>query len=302
MTEKIFSEDGHDVELSHLDKMYFPASGLTKGDLVAYYRRVAPVMLPHLRDRAVTMQRFPDGIGGEGFYQREIPAHAPAWIARARLPKQGGHVDHALVNDAATLVYLANQGCITLHTSLARVDRPEHPDRLVFDLDPSDDDFGKVRSAARRIRALLDELGLRCFLQTTGSRGLHVVVPLDRGEDFDAVRGFAREVGTLLASRHPNELTMEQRKDKRGNAVYIDILRNAFGQSAVAPYSVRALEGAPVATPIRWDELGKDTLQPRRYTIGNLFQRLGRMDDPWSAMAGGAQSLEAARRELAAKQ
>ncbi|MEZ5651737.1 MAG: non-homologous end-joining DNA ligase [Burkholderiaceae bacterium] len=299
MSERNFRDSGHTVALKNLDKLFFPAGGQTKGDLVDYYARVAATALPHYRERAVTMHRFPDGIGGEGFYQQDAPAYYPDWIARARLAKRDGHVDHVLLDDAASLVYIVNQGCITVHTALARYDKPDHPDRMIFDLDPSDDSFEKVRSGARLIKTVLDELALPSFLQTTGSRGLHVVVPLDREEPFDSVRAFARDVAAVVAARDPAGLTVQQRKNKRGDAVFIDTLRNAYGQTAVAPYAVRAIDGAPVATPIRWDELGAATLHPRRYTIGNLFKRLGQTDDPWASMADSASSLAAARRAMA---
>jgi bifunctional non-homologous end joining protein LigD len=287
-----------DVELSHLDKVLFPGSGRTKGDLIAFYRRIAPTALPHYRDRALTMQRFPDGIDQPGFFQKNAADHYPGWIESALLEKHDGQVEHVLVNDRATLIYLANQGCITFHLALARIDRPHHPDRLIFDLDPSDDDFEKVRAAAQRLRDLLDSLELKSYVQTTGSRGLHVVVPLDRQAGFERVREFAREVAEALQARTPELVTTEQRKTHRGNRVFIDYLRNAYGQTAVAPYSVRALEGAPVATPVRWHEIGAADLHPRRYTIGNLFRRLGQMRDPWADIDRCAQSLDSAEASL----
>jgi bifunctional non-homologous end joining protein LigD len=207
-------------------------------------------------------------------------------------------VEHVLVNDRATLIYLANQGCVTFHLALARIDRPHHPDRLIFDLDPSDDDFEKVRAAAQRLRVLLISLELKSYVQTTGSRGLHVVVPLDRQARFERVREFARAVANVLHGQHPELVTTEQRRQKRGNAVFVDYLRNAYGQTAVAPYSVRALDGAPVATPVRWDEVGSAALHPRKYTIGNLFRRLGQMRDPWSDIDQCAQSLDNAEANL----
>ncbi|MEQ8697792.1 MAG: non-homologous end-joining DNA ligase [Bauldia litoralis] len=291
--------DGHEIELSNLDKILFPDSGITKGDLVDYYRRIAPVALPHWRGRPLSMHRFPDGIGADGFFQKEVPGYFPDWIDRIELPKQDGTVTYAVADKAATLVYLANQGCITPHLSLARRDKPDHPDRLIFDLDPSDDDFAKIQRAAKRVRALLDDLDMASFVQTSGSRGLHVVVPLDRSADFDEARAFARDAAESLAERYPQELTVEQRKDKRGDRVFLDYLRNAYGQTSVAPYAVRAIEGAPVATPLRWSEAGAGDLDPRKYTLRNIFRRLSRIDDPWEQLPRRRYSISAAAKRLA---
>ncbi|MGW8369030.1 MAG: non-homologous end-joining DNA ligase [Gammaproteobacteria bacterium] len=290
--------DGHTIEVRNLDKLLFPDSDISKGDLIDYYRRISATALPHYRGRSLTMQRFPDGIGAAGFFQKDKPDHYPGWIESVRLKKEGGHVDYVLANDAATLVYLANQACITFHLSLSRRDRPYHPDRLVFDLDPSDDDFGKVRSTARRLKELLDAVGLTSYLQTTGSRGLHVVVPLDRAQPFDEVRAFARRVAEIMAARHPDLATTEQRKHKRGRAVFVDYLRNAYGQTAVAPYSVRAIEGAPIAMPLRWHELDARDLTAQKYSMRNVFQRLGQISDPWADIDRHAQSIERAARDL----
>lgn len=284
--------EGHVIELKNLGKALFPASGLTKADLIDYYRRVAATALPHYRDRPLSMQRFPDGIGEDGFFQKDRPDYYPTWIDSVSLKKQDGRIEHVVVNNAATLVYLANQACITLHLALARADKPNHPDRLVLDLDPSDDDFGKVQRTAKRLKALLDELELTSFVQTTGSRGLHIVVPLDRETNFDRVRRHAKGLAEILAERYPEEVTTELRKNKRGKAVFIDYLRNAYGQTAVAPYSVRAIEKAPVATPLNWSEVGDKRLHPQKYTIENVFRRLGQIDDPWAAIDRYRQSID----------
>jgi bifunctional non-homologous end joining protein LigD len=285
--------DGHDIELTRQDKVLFPGSGITKGDLVRYYERIAPVALPHWRDRPLSQHRFPDGIESEGFFQKEIPDHYPSWVERAELKAQAdGSVTYALANNAATLVYLANQASITPHLGLSRTDRIDHPDWLVIDLDPQDDDFEKVRFAARATRRLLDRLELPSFVQTSGSRGLHVFVPLDRSADFTRVRAFARDLARYLAKQHPDRLTTEQRKAKRGDRVYLDILRNAYGQTTAAPYAVRAKEGAPVATPLDWSEVADARLTPQRYTIANIFRRLSRKADPWRDMASRAGLLD----------
>jgi bifunctional non-homologous end joining protein LigD len=282
----------HTVELTHLDKVLFPGTPIfTKRDLIEYYRRIADTMLPYLAGRPLTLQRFPDGIEGEGFFQKEIPGYFPAWVARVTMPKTGGSVTQVLCENAATLVYLAEQACITPHVWLSRVDRPRHPDRLIFDLDPPDDGFERVRAAATLVRALLHDLGLASYVMTTGSRGLHVVVPLDRVADFDGLRGFAREVAAVLAQRHPRDLTTEARLAKRQGRLYLDTARNAYAQTGVAPYAVRAQPGAPVATPLAWEELEERGLDARGYRLDNLFQRLERQGDAWREIAHIAQSL-----------
>lgn len=296
MTDDTMKIDGHEIAVSNLDKVFFPESGLTKGDLIDYYRRIADVALPHWRERPLSMHRFPDGIDGKSFFQKDAPDYFPDWIERKTLRKENGSVTYVIANNAATLVYLADQGCITPHIGLSRVDQIDAPDRLIFDLDPSGDDFAKVQSAARRLKALLDELELDAFVQTTGSRGLHVVVPLDRSAHFDEVRSFARMLAEHLAERHPDELTVEQRKRARGSRVFLDYLRNAYGQTAVAPYAVRAIAGAPVATPLTWPEALADGLSPRRYTIENIFRRLGQKDDPWIEIGRRGKSIAGARK------
>lgn len=289
------------VELSNTEKVFFPDGDITKGDLIRYYRRVAGVMLPHMKGRAVTMHRFPDGIEGEGFYQKEISDYFPGWIKSARVKKkQGGWVKHVVCDDAPTLVYLANQACITPHLWLSRSDKPDHPDRMVFDLDPSRDDFHAVRSAALWMKELLEELGLTPWIMTTGSRGLHVAVPLDRSADFGSVRSFAKSVAKALAKRNPKELTVEARKENRRGRVYLDYGRNAYAQTAVAPYAVRAKPGAPIATPLHWSELSRSGLDSRSFRIGNIFRRLSQKEDPWKEIDSHAQSLRGPRRRLEA--
>jgi bifunctional non-homologous end joining protein LigD len=290
----------HAVKLSNPQKVLFPSAGLTKAELVGYYARVAPVMLPHLAGRPLSFERYPDGVAAEGFMQKNASDHFPAWLRRVRLAKQNGVVDHVVAEDPGTLIYLANQACITFHVWLSRIDQVNYPDRLVFDLDPSDDDFAKVRWAAREARALLEELGLVPFLQVTGSRGLHLWVPLDRSADFDQVRQFASDVAERLVARRPRELTTAQRKAKRGDRVFVDVARNAYAQTAVAPYSVRARPQAPIATPIEWAELEDPKLGPQRYTVRNIFRRLARKRDPWAEIERHARPLHPAQERLAA--
>lgn len=268
------------------DKVLFPDEGLTKAGLADYYERILPEMLPQLRDRPLTLHRFPDGIDGEGFFQKEASDHFPDWIDRVDVErKQGGRVTHVLVHRSSgaadTLRYLVDQGTIELHVWLARQDEPQQPDRMIFDLDPPDDGFGKAIDGARALRERLSERNLVPFVMTTGSSGLHVVAPLRRSPGFDAVRDLASEVAEELARDHPRQFTTEQRKDKRGGRLYLDIMRNAYAQSGIAPYSVRAKPGAPVAAPLEWDELGRKDIHPQRYGTGNIFRRLAQRTCPW---------------------
>ena len=292
--------DGHDVEVSSEAKVLFPARGLTKGDLARYYRDVAPAMLPHVRGRPVTMMRYPRGVDRPGFVQQAAPEGAPPFVHTAEVEKEeGGALTRVTLENAATLVWLAHLNTVTPHVWLSRLDRPHHPDRLVFDLDPPGDQFEPARHAAGALRDLLDALSLPAFVMTSGSRGLHVTVPLDRALDFDAVRAFARGVAEALARRHPDALTVEQRKAERGERLYLDVMRNAYGQTAVPPYAVRARPEAPVATPLRWAELDDPALNARRFTITDVPARLAEAGDPWADLDAHAAALDEAARRLA---
>jgi bifunctional non-homologous end joining protein LigD len=286
------------VEISNPGKVLFPQAGVTKADLASYYERVAKHMLPHLRGRPVSMQRFPDGIDKGGFFHKDVPAHFPDWVQRVRVRKRGGSITHAIVRNTDTLVYLADQACITPHVWLARADRLDRPDRLVFDLDPTRKDFAAVRTAARLLGDLLDEVGLPRFAMVTGSRGIHIWVPLRREAGFDEARAFARGVAALLERRQPDLVTTAQRKSKRGGRILVDVMRNAYAQTVVPPYAVRAKPDAPVATPLRWSELSDSRLQPGRWTTRNLFRRLSRTSDPWADLARSARSIRRPAKRL----
>jgi bifunctional non-homologous end joining protein LigD len=289
------------VEISNADKVLFPDDGITELDLADYYHRIASVMLPLVKGRPVSMRRFPRGVKSKGFIQKEAPEHFPSWVKRVRVEKQGGgKLTHVVCDNAETLVYLADQACITPDVWLSRAPKLRHPDRMIFDLDPPDDDFRVVRDAAQSLRKVLEELGLSPYVMTTGSRGLHVTVPLAQRDDFDAVRAFARGVAELVAARDPDRLTTEQRKAKRRGRLFLDVMRNAYGQHAVAPYAVRATAGAPVATTLEWDELKDRRLNAQRYTIRTVFPRLARKDDPWKGMSKRGRSLARPRQRLEA--
>ncbi|ARF54173.1 non-homologous end-joining DNA ligase [Streptomyces gilvosporeus] len=292
----------HTVRIHRPDKVLFPEDGLTKADLVDYYRRVAAAMVPQLRGRPLMLERLPEGLGGPHFMQKETPDHNPDWIRREEVAKEGGTVTHAVCDDKATLLFLADQASLTLHRWLSRAGRPDTPDRLVFDLDPPGDDFEAVREAARRLRELLDELELPAWPMTTGSKGMHVTVPLDGRSDFAAVRDFAQQVAAALAERHPDRLTTAVRKEARGGRLYLDVQRNAYAQTAVAPWSVRAKPGAPVATPISWRQLEDPELTARRWSLRDVAGVLEQLRSrPWAGVPGRGRSLRAARRRLAAR-
>lgn len=291
---------GRDIELSKLDKEMFPAEHLSKGAVIDYYRAVAEVMVPHLAGRPLVLRRYPDGIGAHGFVQQEASGHFPDWLPIARAPRRGGSgtVDHVVCEDAATLVYLANQAVIELHTWLSTVEQLECPDRMVVDIDPPPDTaLAELRAVARSLRELFEAVGLTPFVQATGGRGFHVVARLDGSRDHGFVRELAADLADHLAARDPDRLTTAQRKQHRGDRIFLDVNRNSYGQTVIAPYSLRARPGAPVATPLDWSELGRAT--PNGHHPRSIRQRLARKEDPWTGLDGGpAATPDTVRREL----
>ena len=279
------------VETSREDKVLFPESRITKGDVIEYYRRAAPLVLRHARDRPLSFRRCPDGID-DCFFQKDRPDHFPSEISSVPVRTESETIHQVIVKTTDDLVYLANQACIEFHVPLARAQAPDKPDMVVFDLDPPPEgDFALVRRAARAVRSHLAELDLTCLLKSTGSRGLHVVVPIRPEHDFDRIRDWARSQAAALASAHSDWLTTEVRKAKRKGRLFLDMARNAYGQTVILPYSLRALEHAPVATPIDWEESGK--LQSAGdYAISNLFRRLGQREDPWKNFSRWRQKLD----------
>ena len=287
------------VRISNPGKLLFAADGITKQDLASYYAEIATAMVPHVRDRPLNLWRWNNGIDGDVVVQQAIPKGAPEWVRRVTVPRRrGGNVEHAVGGEAATLVWLANQNCITPHAWTDRADRLGQPDRLVFDLDPPDEDadshFPAIRSGALATGDVLRDLGLTPYAMTSGSRGLHVVAPLRRRKHADEVRSIAGEIAEVVAARRPDELTTEWRKEKRGGRVLVDVARNTYAQTTVAPYAVRALPGAPVATPIEWDELHDAELHPRRWTLASVPARLAERGDPWARIGASARALPSA--------
>jgi bifunctional non-homologous end joining protein LigD len=293
------SVGGRSVQVSSVGKPFFPDAGLTKGDLLAYYRDVAEVMLPHLRGRPLNLQRFPNGVHGKGFWQQGVGDHFPDWVRTVTVERRGrgGTVDHVVCEDAATIVYLANLATVTFHAWTSTVEHLARPDLVIIDLDPDPGQgLDVVRAAARAVRAACQEVGLTPFIQTSGSRGYHVVVPLRPGPDVEVVRQLADELALLVAARDPDRLSVEWRKVKREGRLLLDTARNGYAQTLVAPYSVRPRPEASVATPIDWDELGR--VEPRSYTLTNLRRRLARKPDPWAGMADHAAPFDPARARL----
>jgi bifunctional non-homologous end joining protein LigD len=278
------------MKISSPDKILFPPD-ISKRELAEHYALVAPHMVPLVRDRPLTLHSYPKGIAGEGIYIKQAPKHFPTWIKRVTVKKRGGSVDHAVANRADTLVYLAGQNVITPHVWLSRADRIEKPDRLIFDFDPEHERFEEVRAAARALGDVLRDHGLVPHAMTSGSRGLHVTVPLRRTRTFEEVRAFADAIGDLMVEQDPKRLTRVWSKAERGDRIYVDTGRNAYAQHAVAPYAVRAKPGAPVATPLRWDELGSKSLRPNSWTLRSIGERLASEGDPWSEIAKQAKPL-----------
>ncbi len=292
------------VEITHPERVLFPTDGISKRDLVDYYAQVAPVMLPHLKGRPLTLTRFPAGIDEEGFIQQDFAGSLPDWMKWAEVARKGkgsrpGSVVHPVAQRREALLWIANQNCITLHAWLSRQPHLDKPDRLVFDLDPPDGGFAAVRATARAVADALDDLGMAAYVQTTGSRGLHVVTPVRGGADFDTARQFARDVAELVVADDPAHRTLEIRKKARGDRVYLDVMRNAYAQTAVAPYSVRAHPGAPVATPLDWDELDVRGMRADRFTLRDVPKRISERGDPWAHMRRHARSLSRPWQRLA---
>ncbi len=281
------------IETSHEDKILFTPTPITKGALINYYTAIASVMLPYMKNHPLTMLRYPNGIDHEGFYQKDTPDYFPSWIDRITIKKkEGGSTTYVVCNNKATLVYLANQSCITPHLWLSRADKLDYPDRMIFDIDPAErTNFSTVRMVALRLKKILEDLDLTPFAMTTGSHGMHVIVPLNRRANFDTVRTFARTVAEILVADDPKNITLELNKAKRKNRIFLDYLRNGFGATGVAPYAVRPKPGAPVATPITWQEVHDTKLTSQRYNITTIFNHLKKNPNPWKSFHTSACSI-----------
>lgn len=280
--------------ITHPEKLLFPRDGISKGELAAYYEAVAPVMLPHLRGRPVTMERFPAGIEAKGFMQKDVVKGFPEWLERVEVPKRDGTVHYPLIGDTRSLLWLANQNCITPHVWTSRVPDLYQPDLCVFDLDPARDEPEVLRGAALAIRDLLGELGLRSWLKTSGSKGFHIVVPLAAGTTFEQVWHFAHGVAAVLVKRDPDHLTQEFMKADREGRILIDTGRNGYNATFAAAYAVRPKPGAPVSAPCTWEELERDRIGPQAFGLRAMGERIARLGDLWSELHAHGQALDGA--------
>lgn len=285
------------VTITRPEKVMFPNAEVTKAQVAAYYAELADWMLPHLADRPVTMQRWPDGVGGFNFFEKNMPDHFPDWIRSVEVDTANGAQRQVVVPDRQSLVYLADQACLTPHVWLSTTAALDRPDQMIFDMDPSSDDLAAIRKATRIIGQELEDLGLTTFLKTTGSRGYHVVVPLRGNASFEQVREFAHGLAGATAGDHADLMTTEQRKDRRGDRVFVDVVRNAYGQTVVPPYALRGRPGAPVATPIDWEELSR--VEPDQYDLTAVRHRLRQRSCPWQPLRRHAHDIEDAAAALA---
>jgi bifunctional non-homologous end joining protein LigD len=281
------------IAITHPDKILFPDAGITKGELASYYEAIAPVMLPHIRGRPVTMERYHRGIDAPGFFQKDVSKGFPPWLTRVEVPKKDGTVHHPIVTDARSLVWLANQNSITPHVWTSRVPDLYHPDICVFDLDPARDDQPDVlRAAALALRDLLEELGLPAWVKTSGSKGFHIVASLDGKSRVGEVARFAHAVGTILVERDPEHLTQEFHKSDRGGRILVDTGRNGYSATFAAAYAVRARPGAPVSAPCTWKEVESGTVGPRTFTLRTMAARVGHTGDVWADLRRRKRSLK----------
>ena len=279
--------------ITHPEKILFPGEGITKGELASYYEMIAPVMLPHLRRRPITMERFHRGIAAPGFFQKDVVKGFPDWLERVEVPKHGGTVHHPIANDARSLLWLANQNSITIHVWPSRTPNLYNPDICIFDLDPSkEDDLETLVRSALNLRDLLAELGLPSWIKTSGSKGFHIAVPLDAKSDFGTVARFAHGVGKIMVNRDPDNLTQEFAKVDRGGRILVDTGRNRYSATYAATYTVRAKAGAPVSAPCTWEELERGDVGPRTFTLRTMAQRISAAGDLWADMLKTKRSLK----------
>jgi bifunctional non-homologous end joining protein LigD len=278
-----------DIEVTHPDKVLFPDAGITKGQVFDYYRRIADRLLPYLRDRPVTLERFPEGLGNNKrppFWQKNTPASYPEWIPRIELPSERGETVHyALVNDVPTLLYLVNQNTLTFHVWLSRTAHLDQPDFVLFDLDRGEATFADVVAVARELHALLKTADKEAFVKTSGKSGLHVLVPWHAATDYAEARSWADEVSERLVAALPEQATREIRKAQRGRRVFVDVTENARGRHVVPPYVLRATPSASISMPLFWHELTAD-VDPATYNLRTVFRRLGRLKrDPFGMIS-----------------
>ncbi|MFI5333559.1 MAG: non-homologous end-joining DNA ligase [Chlamydiales bacterium] len=284
-------------KLTNLDKVFWPKEKITKGDVLRYYDKIAPWILPYLKDRPESLKRFPNGVDGESFFQKDVKEH-PDWIETTRIKHENKTINYLLIQNEVSLLFVANLGCIEIHPFFSRFTKPDYPDYMIFDLDPKEASFDDVVRVAKEVHVVLEEIEVASYCKTSGATGLHVTVPLGAKYTYDQVKRFAEVVAMIVHSRLPEITTLERSIAKRKGKVYIDCYQNNFGQTIAAAYSLRARPGAPVSTPLKWKEVKKG-LDPKKYNIKTIFSRLKRLKDIYFPVLGKGANLEAALRNVA---
>jgi bifunctional non-homologous end joining protein LigD len=300
--EHWFARAGHkELRLSNLDKVFWPVEGYSKGDLVSYYFNVSPTMLPHLVNRPLTLKRMPNGVDGSFFYEKNAPSHTPEWVPRIKVQAEGKAINFLSVSDVAEMLYIANLGCIEFHPLHSKGDDQIHPTYAFFDLDPFEPaGWNEVAHVASLVKLVLDRLELRAYPKTSGATGMQIMVPLDRSQTYDEIRGFVGSVSDLVHAADPSTTTLEWEVSKRSGKVFLDVNMNREGANIAAAYSVRPEPGATVSTPLRWDEIAD--ISPADFTIETIFDRIAEVGDPFAPVAeGSGQDLAAAIKELGAR-
>ncbi len=286
---EVWQVEGHALQVSHLAKLFWPEAGFTKQDMLRYYLRIAPVALPHFRDRPVTLRVFPEGASGASFYQRERPSHAPSWVAgevyHPRTGDSGATVTHAitapLINDAASLIWLANGGCVEFHLWSARTPHLDLPDQAIFDLDPGESvPFSRVSEAGLRLREHLESLGVASYAKTSGGQGLHVYMPLEPVHSYTDVRQWVKAIAQRLAANYPTLVAVARGSTHRGDYVTIDYAQNSIGRNTAAPYTIRVGASRPqVSMPVSWEEIAAGSVRPDDLTPDVALERVQRYGD-----------------------
>ena len=281
------------LHLTNQKKIYFPDDGLTKGDIVNYYNEISDIILPYLKNRPQSLNRFPNGINGPSFFQKDFDVDKiPSWLktTKVKSDSKSDYIDYLLCNDRATLLYMANLGCIELNPWNSTIKNPENPDWMVIDLDPEKVDFKKVAETAAEIRKILESLEVESYCKTSGSRGLHIYIPLAAKYDYESVKIFARFIATTIHHQIPEITSIERTVSKRQNKIYLDYLQNNRSQTLAAPYSVRPKPGATVSTPLEWSEVNGN-LSPGQFTIKTILKRIDRKGDLWQPVLGKGVNL-----------
>jgi bifunctional non-homologous end joining protein LigD len=280
------------IAYKHLEKILYPKDKITKQAVLEYYQENAKLIFSYWQNRPLTIVRFPDGINEEGFFQKNACAYFPKWLdTKSSLKKNGTALNLIIFKKKATLYYLVNLGTLCFHLWLSKADKLNLPDRIIFDLDPSTSDFQQVAQAAQKLKKIICELNLAPFIMTTGSRGLHIVIPILREKDFSFTHEISKQIASIAVKKHPELFTLTLSKKERKKKIFIDYIRNSFGQTSIAPYSLRSLDGAPVATPLYWEELENKKLTSQTFNIHNIFKKLEKDNDPWKTLSKKSKSL-----------